>query len=287
MPPTFVSSRTVAFLVASVCLYILGDLWVDYTFAKWVSTEQVDCDAHAIQAMARAGKPDVKVYTSQREMKLFYHTQQMQRQMVTMDTVGRKFFQRNWEPSYACFTAVRLGCPGDGGKWVCDPDRYLGGGEPCVVYSVGSNDEFSFERAVHAMNPRCEIHSFDPTVTNPRNQPSYVTLHPWALGGWDNDADSMYTIPTMMRKLGHGRLALLKVDCEGCEFEALRVLPRFGVIEQILVEVHFTGDARQMHALFMGLNMSGYVIFSKEANLVGSYGDCVEYGFVRLAGQLE
>jgi hypothetical protein len=37
---------------------------------------------------------------------------------------------------------------------------------PCVVYYMGSNNEFAFafERRVRTLAPCCEIHRFDPTV---------------------------------------------------------------------------------------------------------------------------
>merc|ERR1719313_1874251 len=97
------------------------------------------------------------------------------------DLDARRDFWREWLhahhfPSFACPLAERLGASGDGGKWVCDPDRIAElaavdpGGEgrdrsalqpsACLVYSFGSNGEASFERAVHKRLPECEIHTF-------------------------------------------------------------------------------------------------------------------------------
>ena len=48
---------------------------------------------------------------------------------------------------------------GDGGKWVCDPHR-ITEQKDCLVYSVGSNNDFSFEMAVlKDIGPHCEIHT--------------------------------------------------------------------------------------------------------------------------------
>ena len=71
---------------------------------------------------------------------------------------------------------------GDGPKWVCDPYRITEKND-CLVYSIGSNNEFSFEEAVHAeIGYKCEIHTFDHTVgANPSNKPSYVTFHSWGI----------------------------------------------------------------------------------------------------------
>ena len=78
-----------------------------------------------------------------------------------------------------------MGKLGDGGKWVCDPHRILSdtgkaGQEnldvgrkgvnaagsnvqgSCIVYSVGSNGNYDFEKEVKThVSPDCEIHTFD------------------------------------------------------------------------------------------------------------------------------
>ncbi|CAE8596625.1 unnamed protein product [Polarella glacialis] len=55
---------------------------------------------------------------------------------------------------------------GDGGKWVCDPERItkqVNSGGSCLVYSVGSNGQFDFEaRVLRDISPSCEVHVFDP-----------------------------------------------------------------------------------------------------------------------------
>lgn len=51
----------------------------------------------------------------------------------------------------------------DAGKWVCDltlPSKPRG----CTVFSIGSNGDVSFEKAVHAEHPGCAIHTFDHTL---------------------------------------------------------------------------------------------------------------------------
>ena len=49
------------------------------------------------------------------------------------------------------------------GKWVCD--LQLPAARPCVIYSVGSYGDTSFEKAVHKELPQCQIHTFDHTLT--------------------------------------------------------------------------------------------------------------------------
>jgi Methyltransferase domain len=71
------------------------------------------------------------------------------------------FFQEQFEPNFYCRHERRMGRQGDGGKWVCDPHR-IQNAKNCLVYSVGSNDDVSFEQAVKSeIGSHCEIHSFD------------------------------------------------------------------------------------------------------------------------------
>lgn len=218
----------------------------------------------------------------QASIKAYFHEHQMLRQVVSNDISGRVFFQRNWEPSYTCTVATRFGSPGDGGKWICDPHRALTQNN-CVVYSIGSNDEFSFEESIHHFNPKCEIHTFDPTTPHPKNCPPFVSFHPWALGQFDSPFS--YTIPTIMRRLGHNSVSVLKVDCEGCELDTF-IWPSFhvkkGVIQQILVEIHFDKNPERVHAMLGFLSTKGYAIFNKEANIQYSNGNAVEFALVHL-----
>jgi hypothetical protein len=242
----------------------------------------VHCDAFRIIPLA-GRQLTTRLSREQALVKLHFHQQQIARQVITNDIIGRAFFQRNWEPSLSCTALARMGCPGDGGKWVCDPHRYLG--EHCLIYSFGSNDEFSFEDAVHHFNPRCEIHTFDPVVSQPVNKPSYVQFHPWGMGAHDSAADSIYTLPTIMSQLGHTNVSILKIDCEGCELDAFDT-PGFpshsGTVQQILMEVHFDGKPERMHRLFNFLADSGYAIVSKEANIQYSDGTAVEFSLIHL-----
>ena len=73
-----------------------------------------------------------------------------------------KWYQNNWEPAFTCLHERRIGRWGDGGKWVCDPHRITlkKAADPCLVYSVGSNNDFSFEEAVpNDISMDCEIHT--------------------------------------------------------------------------------------------------------------------------------
>ena len=86
-----------------------------------------------------------------------------------------------------------------------------------------------------------------------------------------------------MHRLGHQNITVLKVDCEGCEFDSFNApsfTVRTGAIQQILVEVHFKGDPLRTHGLFYFLTSRGYAIFNKEANIQYSDGSAIEYALV-------
>ncbi|CAL6334294.1 unnamed protein product [Bathycoccus prasinos] len=75
---------------------------------------------------------------------------------------------RLWDyfgPNFNCVSKERVGKIGDGGKWLCGVRTVLPQKNPCVVYSIGSKGEVSFEVGVQEKLPHCEIHIFDPTLT--------------------------------------------------------------------------------------------------------------------------
>lgn len=203
------------------------------------------------------------------------------------------WYQNNWEPNFTCLHERRLGVWGDGGKWVCDPHRITASAAKrgCLVYSVGSNNDFSFEEAVlRDISAECEIHTFDHTIGQaPSNLPTggTVIFHPWGLAG-SSQGPNMKTMATIVRELGHEdrEIDIFKIDCEGCEWETVKSWFKSGArIRQVLVEVHAgTTDVVPSPAMeFMSfMKQQGYVIFHKEPNIAWSGGDCIEYAFVLL-----
>ena len=190
------------------------------------------------------------------------HRAQSQRQRGGDHPQGSVFYQQNYEPTWSCPFERRVGNIGDGGKWVCDPHRLP---DDCLVLSVGSASEWSFEEGIHALKPHCEIHTFDHTI-QPHNVPSFVHFHAIGL----DKSSLLDSINATGRTVD-----ILKIDCEGCEWDT------FDQFEgrQVLVELHGVGRA---HQLFEAMARKGYVIFHKEPNIQYGGGECVEYGFLRL-----
>lgn len=172
-----------------------------------------------------------------------------------------EYFKDNWRPDRAaCRNIVRIGSDGDGGKHTCRRDPGPG---PCLVYSVGSNNDFSFEIGVHERYPDCEIHTFDPTVWNPQN-PDFVTFH-------------RSTVP---QSPPEGGIFMLKMDCEGCEYTDLLGLAP--AAEQIFVEVHpcLTRSIEKDKILLQGLAAS-HTLFSREHNVLGVRPGCMELSWIK------
>jgi hypothetical protein len=105
------------------------------------------------------------------------------------------------------------------------------------------------------------------------------------MGAQDSIPDSIYTLPTIMDRLGHANVSILKIDCEGCELDAFNTggFPSHGgVVQQILMEVHFDGKPERMHRLLNFLMYSGYAIVNKEPNIQYSDGSAVEFSLIHL-----
>lgn len=120
----------------------------------------------------------------------------------------------NFQEEFHCQFAERLPSDsnGDGPKWVCDPHRIAQQQAPCLVYSVGSNGNVMFEKAVkQQISPDCEIHTFDLTTYNKRNGDfaqalkGYATFHNWGLGTAEQAATkkNFKTLEQTVKALGH------------------------------------------------------------------------------------
>lgn len=161
--------------------------------------------------------------------------------------------------------------------------------ESCLVYSVGSNYETSFEESVRKLSSTCEIHTFDPTINVSKLEvvarTHNFTVHPWGLAA--STSFPYKTLSTILSDLGHANrtIDILKVDCEGCEHAAMSEISKACTqgavrIGQFLIEMHGT-SFRSTNEFFEAADACGLMIFHKERNHWGCGGyRCVEYALV-------
>ncbi|CEM35757.1 unnamed protein product [Vitrella brassicaformis CCMP3155] len=215
------------------------------------------------------------------------------------------FWQQSpYQPSVHCDNERRLGGDPnnsmDGGKWVCEPEELAKEGKSCLVYSFGSENEWTFEQAILDIAPECEIHTFDPFVSAPAAPPG-VTFHAYGVGhplltAPANDpgltlqppSPEFIGLPAIVLALGHEQrvISLLKVDIEGGEFDALggSGIGRWPVVREVEVEVHLMDrwGERDADRLVRAIEGQGYELFHKEENVLASC--CCELAFRRLTG---
>jgi hypothetical protein len=139
----------------------------------------------------------------------------------------------------------------------------------CLVYTFGIANQWDFEDWIGSMG--CEVHAHDPTTRykeiHEGHQAKNVHFHYQGLGipgdtathfrGYGDMGGSMMTLGELWRDHGHGGeknrpISILKIDCEGCEFEAFHQLAvnEPEVISQvctIIMEVHFS-ESLQMES---------------------------------------
>ena len=119
--------------------------------------------------------------------------------------------------------------------------------EGCVVYSIGSNNEWDFDLSI-AKATNCEIHTFDCNVAIPKVPPklsSRLTFHKFCVAGrneLDAEGHAFRTLASIQAELGHKKVDLLKVDIEGFEWELFNTWEdtQSTLPFQISTELHLT-----------------------------------------------
>lgn len=219
------------------------------------------------------------------------------------------WYQNNYEPNFNCRFERRIGGNGngDGPKWICDPHRIARLAKQrkqedakhpgCVIYSIGSNGDFSFEMGMQESVGvgTCEFHIFDMGDYDGKmpKELERAQYHRWGLGKQNENTGEaleagkrLYGLKDTIKMLGHDTLDnidVFKIDCDGCEWKSFGdwLGPDIPNLMQIQVEVHGApGDTAL--TFFDGLERAGYVRFHKEPNIQFIKGDAVEYAFLKL-----
>ncbi|KAH9974226.1 methyltransferase domain-containing protein [Russula compacta] len=199
-------------------------------------------------------------------------------------------------PAFFCpHELERIGELGDGGKWVCGLSR-LQENEDCIVYSVGSPAEASFEAELLARTRHCQLFVFDHTASalprklseigywDTRHTSHRAHFKSYRIAGFDahgtGDTPKTYTLESLMRQNGHTHIDILKIDVEGWEFDALTAFltpnidftaerPRVPPVSQLLLELHlWNRDFPDLLKWWSTLERAGLRAVAREPNLV-------------------
>jgi FkbM family methyltransferase len=147
-----------------------------------------------------------------------------------------------------------------------------------VVYSFGVGDDVGWDLAM-IERFGMTVHAFDPTPASiawvsQQSLPPQFVFHDCGISNFDGELDffpprhagsthysqeprgglffraapvagRVERLSTIMQRLGHRRIDVLKLDVEGAEFEAIPDLVASGVeVDQLLVEIHYQFRSR-------------------------------------------
>jgi hypothetical protein len=183
----------------------------------------------------------------------------------------------------------------DGAKLLLD---VRGLAAPCVIYSLGGNQQTEFEEAMLDATA-CTVWTFDctvkaaamaPLIKRARGGAGRFSFRPYCIGGIDGnhatikgETIALRSVASIMAELGHTRVDLLKMDIEGAEHYAL---PAFlaatvptALPAQVALELHWQGRALESLSVVRDLVRAGYVLASREDNAYCT--ECSEVTFVR------
>jgi Methyltransferase domain len=160
----------------------------------------------------------------------------------------------------ACLTPLEMYGEGDSEKRACGLRVIEAVMPKCVVFSIGSNDEWGFEEAIFRRT-NCTIETFDCTVNvtlqPPHSIRSRTRLHRVCLGRSDevSNGNRFVTWSSLLALVGMAAApSFLKIDIEGYEFQVLRSIIEHGEFlpMQIAIELHYATD----EAIFTGRKSS-------------------------------
>lgn len=177
-----------------------------------------------------------------------------------------------------------------------------------IVYSFGIGTDISFDLDL-IKKYSLIVNAFDPTPRSldwlkEQEIPENLKIYPWGIADYNGKEEfvlpaqenfvsfrkskenltknniqlRVYRLSTIMKKLGHQRIDILKMDIEGFEYQVIEdILKNKLNIKQILVEFHhrFSGfNKKDTETAISKLNKSGYKIFN-----ISDVG--LEYSFIK------
>ncbi|XP_059144216.1 uncharacterized protein LOC131931437 [Physella acuta] len=151
-----------------------------------------------------------------------------------------------------CHRKIRMGKIGDGGWEICD-DMEVRPRQPCIIYSFGINNDFSFDDDA-AKIYGCHVYCFDPSMNGQDHYNRSDKVHFYKIGldgkSYTNSKNwNMLTFADIRKKLHHENthIDLVKMDIENSEWPAIMDMTSSGAlggVRQFLIEYHMDGTTR-------------------------------------------
>jgi len=201
---------------------------------------------------------------------------------------------------HPCRKIVRIGHTGDGGWDICEDSVAAEGDgrnqKNCIVYSVGINNDISFDEDMTSRYPHCTVYAFDHTIGRKTGDDfgqrikffniglaakdeNTVFREGGMVGEAKGEGNTMMRLSTMMKMLGHTHIDILKMDIESNEWTTWKedssqflgsaaAKPPF---TQLLAELHFSvstddrWDTERIRSL-EAIREAGLVPFSRRDN---------------------
>ena len=188
------------------------------------------------------------------------------------------------------FGEAENGARGDTGKLLCEIDLLDAwsrlSGRPCIIYSLGSNNQFDFEVAI-VRQTQCQVFTFDCTSSPPLQKIPRVKFYKFCLGERDEETErgEYRSFASLLAINSHEAVHVLKMDIEGAEYSVFKALltptPQHLLVAgqsafdprlpyQISFETHYyhlsVGFALQQVAALRQLWYAGYRFTSMELN---------------------
>ncbi|XP_048740722.2 uncharacterized protein LOC125654726 [Ostrea edulis] len=188
------------------------------------------------------------------------------RKMKTTD-ITDLYFKYIETTQFFCQQVLRLGWITDGGWDVCH-DKMLQYRNPCIVYSFGVLNDFSFDDEIAATYD-CSVYSFDPTTPFGTHQHSpRVWFYQLGIGSEYKKFGAGFIAPLkkIRADLHHqsSPITIVKADVEGAEWGSIPDMintNELASVSQLYVEFHGKGDTPDQLLVLKKIHDAGFRIF--------------------------